>query len=190
MVRAPSPPKSQPTVGPCQNTFRSPAFDRLSRPPPGAFYSTSAVCSVSPFTGGASPSPSLAHKGSTTLVGAKRGQLLMQPEGCETCAGLLSRILRLGTLAARRDDRDDEIARLKSKVGEITMDNELLYAKIEALEGTRATASYGRGCACAGATARLDIVHGEPAINFTLQDGREQLAFVFVPRILLRLITA
>ena len=31
-----------------------------------------------------------------------------------------------------RDDRDDEIARLKSKVGEITMDNELLYAKIAA----------------------------------------------------------
>ena len=29
-----------------------------------------------------------------------------------------------------RDDRDDEIARLKSKVGEITMDNELLCAKI------------------------------------------------------------
>jgi hypothetical protein len=36
-----------------------------------------------------------------------------------------------------RDDRDDEIARLKSKVGEITMDNELLCAKIEALEGKR-----------------------------------------------------
>ena len=34
-----------------------------------------------------------------------------------------------------RDDRDDEIARLKSKVGEITMDNELLCAKIAALEG-------------------------------------------------------
>src|SRR6202142_1819939 len=33
------------------------------------------------------------------------------------------------------DDRDDEIARLKSKVGEITMDNELLCAKIEAREG-------------------------------------------------------
>jgi hypothetical protein len=32
-----------------------------------------------------------------------------------------------------RDDRDDE-ARLKSNVGEITMDNELLYAKIEALD--------------------------------------------------------
>ena len=36
-----------------------------------------------------------------------------------------------------RDDRDDEIARLKSKVGEITMNNELLYAKIAALEGKR-----------------------------------------------------
>jgi hypothetical protein len=36
-----------------------------------------------------------------------------------------------------RDDRDDEIARLKSKVGEITIDNKLLYAKIEALEGKR-----------------------------------------------------
>ena len=34
-----------------------------------------------------------------------------------------------------RDDRDDEISRLKSKVGEITMDNELLSAKIAALEG-------------------------------------------------------
>ena len=31
----------------------------------------------------------------------------------------------------------DEIARLKSKVGEITMDNELLYAKIAAMEGKR-----------------------------------------------------
>ncbi len=36
-----------------------------------------------------------------------------------------------------RDGRDEEIARLKSKVGEITMDNELLYAKIAALEGKR-----------------------------------------------------
>jgi Transposase len=36
-----------------------------------------------------------------------------------------------------RDERDDEIVRLKSKVGEITMDNELLYAKIAALEGKR-----------------------------------------------------
>ena len=36
-----------------------------------------------------------------------------------------------------RDHRDDEIARLKSKVDEITMDNELLCAKIAALEGKR-----------------------------------------------------
>jgi hypothetical protein len=36
-----------------------------------------------------------------------------------------------------RDERDDEIARLKSKVGEITVDNELLYAKIAAMEGKR-----------------------------------------------------
>ena len=36
-----------------------------------------------------------------------------------------------------RDDRDDEIARLKAKVGEITMDNELLYAKIGTLENKR-----------------------------------------------------
>jgi hypothetical protein len=36
-----------------------------------------------------------------------------------------------------RDDRDDEITRLKFKVGEITMDNELLSAKIAALEGKR-----------------------------------------------------
>ena len=35
------------------------------------------------------------------------------------------------------DDRDDEIARLKAKVGEITMDNELLYAKIATMEGKR-----------------------------------------------------
>ena len=41
------------------------------------------------------------------------------------------------TALKERDDRDDENARLKSKVGEITMDNELLYAKIEALEGKR-----------------------------------------------------
>ena len=33
-----------------------------------------------------------------------------------------------------RDDREDEIARLKSKVGEITMDNELLSARIAAME--------------------------------------------------------
>ena len=36
-----------------------------------------------------------------------------------------------------RDARDEEIARLQSKVGEITMANELLYAKIDKLEGRR-----------------------------------------------------
>lgn len=36
-----------------------------------------------------------------------------------------------------RDDRHDEIARLKSKVGEVTMDNELLHARIDAMEGKR-----------------------------------------------------
>ena len=44
-----------------------------------------------------------------------------------------------------RDDRDDEIARLKSKVGEISMDNELLYAKIEALEVTWMILAEARG---------------------------------------------
>ena len=43
-----------------------------------------------------------------------------------------------GALKEReRDARDDEIARLKAKVGEITMANELLYAKIDMLEGGR-----------------------------------------------------
>ena len=43
-----------------------------------------------------------------------------------------------------RDDRDDEIARLKAKVGEITMENELLYAKIDALENKRPLARRRR----------------------------------------------
>ncbi len=36
-----------------------------------------------------------------------------------------------------RDAREEEIARLQAKVGEITMANELLYAKIDKLEGGR-----------------------------------------------------
>jgi len=36
-----------------------------------------------------------------------------------------------------RDARDDEIVRLQAKVGEITMANELLYAKIDKLEDGR-----------------------------------------------------
>ena len=43
-----------------------------------------------------------------------------------------------------RDDREDEIARLKSKVGEITMDNELLSAKIAAMEAKSPLAQGGR----------------------------------------------
>ena len=43
-----------------------------------------------------------------------------------------------GALKEReRDARDDEIARLQAKVGEITMAHELLYAKIDKLEGGR-----------------------------------------------------
>ena len=34
-----------------------------------------------------------------------------------------------------RDHRDDEISRLKGKVGEMTMENELLHEKIDRLEG-------------------------------------------------------
>ena len=33
-----------------------------------------------------------------------------------------------------RDDRDETIGRLRTKVGELTMDNELLYTKVERLE--------------------------------------------------------
>lgn len=43
-----------------------------------------------------------------------------------------------GALKEReRDARDDEIARLKTKVGEITMANELLHTKIDKLEAGR-----------------------------------------------------
>ncbi len=36
--------------------------------------------------------------------------------------------------ARERDDRDETIDRLRTKVGELTMDNELLYSKIDRLE--------------------------------------------------------
>ena len=36
-----------------------------------------------------------------------------------------------------RDERDEEITRLQAKVGEITMADELLSAKIDKLEGGR-----------------------------------------------------
>ena len=47
-----------------------------------------------------------------------------------------------GALKEReRDARDEEIERLKAKVGEITMANELLYAKIDKLEAGRPLAA-------------------------------------------------
>ena len=48
-----------------------------------------------------------------------------------------------GLKAQPRDQRDDEIARLKSKLGDVTMDNELLQEKIEHLEA-RKSPSRGR----------------------------------------------
>src|SRR6266581_597460 len=50
---------------------------------------------------------------------------------------IVARLLRGEPLELVARETNVEIARLKSKVGEITMDNELLYAKIEALEGKR-----------------------------------------------------
>ena len=42
-----------------------------------------------------------------------------------------------GSKERERDARDEDIERLKAKVGEITMANELLYAKIGKLESGR-----------------------------------------------------
>ena len=43
------------------------------------------------------------------------------------------------------DDRDEEIARLRAKVGQLTMDNELLGQKCQHLESGRPFASRRRG---------------------------------------------
>ena len=42
-----------------------------------------------------------------------------------------------------RDDRDETIGRLRTKVGELTMDNELLYSKIDRLEAGGGGAPLG-----------------------------------------------
>jgi len=42
------------------------------------------------------------------------------------------------------DERDEEIARLRSKVGQLTMDNELLGTKCQHLESGRPFASRRR----------------------------------------------
>ncbi len=43
------------------------------------------------------------------------------------------------------DDRDEEIARLRAKVGQLTMDNELLGTRCQHLESGRPFASRRRG---------------------------------------------
>ena len=53
-----------------------------------------------------------------------------------------------GTAAMRSrptDDRDELVARLQAKVGQLTMDNELLGTKCQHLEGGRPFASRRRG---------------------------------------------
>ena len=48
------------------------------------------------------------------------------------------------SLKARlRDDRDEKIGRLQSKLGEVLMDNELLYAKIDRLEAGGSGGPFG-----------------------------------------------
>jgi hypothetical protein len=57
-----------------------------------------------------------------------------RPKMVAIIAPLLSLGIGRALNERERDERDDEIARLKSKVGEITMDNKLLCAKIAAME--------------------------------------------------------
>ena len=45
--------------------------------------------------------------------------------------------------ARERDDRDEKIDRLQSKLGEVLMDNELLYAKVGRLEAGSGGAPFG-----------------------------------------------
>jgi transposase len=61
--------------------------------------------------------------------------------GCRNGAALRA---AAGALKEReRDARDDAIERLKEKVGEITMANELVHATIERLETGRPVAGRG-----------------------------------------------
>jgi hypothetical protein len=53
-------------------------------------------------------------------------------------SGWQDAILAAGSASLKlraRDDKDETIDRLRTKVGALTMDTELLYAKIERLEG-------------------------------------------------------
>ena len=65
-----------------------------------------------------------------------------------TLSGWREAFLDGGTAAMKSrpaDDRDEEIARLRSKVGQLTMDNELLGQKCQHLEGGRPFVSRRRG---------------------------------------------
>src|SRR3954466_5723816 len=65
-----------------------------------------------------------------------------------TLAGWRESFLDGGTAAMKSrpaDDRDEEIARLRSKVGQLTMDNELLGTKCRHLEGGRLFVRRRRG---------------------------------------------
>ena len=65
-----------------------------------------------------------------------------------TLSGWRDGFLDGGTAAMKSrpaDDRDEEIARLRSKVGQLTMDVELLDRKCQHLEGGRPFASRRRG---------------------------------------------
>ena len=65
-----------------------------------------------------------------------------------TLSGWRDAFLDGGTAAMKSrpgDDRDEEIARLRSKVGQLTMDNELLGQKGQQMEGGRPFATGRRG---------------------------------------------
>ena len=116
---------------------------------PGAA-EASAPATRAPHAGGGG-----AEAGSGKRFSAKRKlaavQRLMRGESLEALSrelnvpahrlsGWRDRVLLAGERALKereRDARDDEIARLQAKVGEITMANELLYAKIDKLEAGR-----------------------------------------------------
>lgn len=116
---------------------------------PGAA-EASAPATRAPHAGGVG-----AEGGSGKRFSAKRKlaavQRLMRGESLEALSRELNvpahrlsawrdRVLLAGESALKereRDARDDEIARLKAKVGEITMANELLCAKIDKLEAGR-----------------------------------------------------
>ncbi len=65
-----------------------------------------------------------------------------------TLSGWREGFLHGGTAAMKSrpaDDRDEEIARLRSKVGQLTMDNELLGQKCQQMESGRPFATRRRG---------------------------------------------